>query len=86
MAANASSLLESYNAPVAQVDRASAFEVGSAYHISAASGVAYIETRGATNPLNWTEVGLKLPSDHWGYAVMPTSSDCLVTVNLQPFG
>ena len=46
-------------APVAQLDRASAFEVGSAYHISAASGVAYAEKFGATTLLNWTEVGLK---------------------------
>src|SRR6266513_2665485 len=44
-------------APVAQLDRASAFEVGSVNHISGASGVAYTQTRGATNPLNWTEVG-----------------------------
>jgi len=29
-------------------------------HTSAASGVAYAEPRGATNPLNWTEVGLKV--------------------------
>jgi hypothetical protein len=48
------------NAPVAQLNSASAFEVGSANQISAASGVAYIETRGATNLLNWTEVGLKV--------------------------
>jgi hypothetical protein len=66
-----------HRAPVVQLDRASAFEVGSAYYISAASGVAYIETRGATNLLNWTEVGPKLSSDHWGYAVMRASSDCL---------
>ena len=51
---------ELHDAPVAQLDRASAFEVGSANHISAASGVAYIETRGATNLLNWTEVGPKV--------------------------
>jgi hypothetical protein len=46
-------------APVAQLDRASAFEVGSSNHISAASGVAYTETRGVTTLLNWTEVGPK---------------------------
>jgi hypothetical protein len=50
---------ELHDAPVAQLDRASAFEVGSVNHISAASGVAYTETRGATNLLNWTEVGPK---------------------------
>jgi hypothetical protein len=47
---------ELHDAPVAQLDRASAFEVGSVNHISAASGVADTETRGATNLLNWTEV------------------------------
>jgi hypothetical protein len=29
-------------------------------HTSAASGVAYAETRGATNLLNWTEAGPKI--------------------------
>jgi len=32
-------------------------------HTGAASGVAYAEPRGATNPLNWPEVGLKAWSE-----------------------
>jgi hypothetical protein len=37
-------------------------------HTSAASGVAYAERRGATNPLNWTEVGPKTCLRSWGNA------------------
>ena len=35
-------------------------------HISAASGVAYAETCGATTLPNWTEVGLKAMSQVFG--------------------
>jgi hypothetical protein len=35
-------------------------QVSRANHTSAASGVAYAETRGATNLLNWTEAGPKI--------------------------
>src|SRR5258708_37643842 len=43
--------------------RAPALQVSNINHISAASGVAYTETRGATTLLNWTDVG-------------PTTSKC----------
>jgi hypothetical protein len=35
------------------------FELADANLLSAASGVAYAEPRGATSPVNWTVVGLK---------------------------
>src|SRR6516225_11662225 len=39
--------------------RAPALQASSVNHISAASGVAYTKTRGATNPLKRTDVGPK---------------------------
>src|SRR5580704_18008225 len=45
--------------PYSQLDRASGFELADASLLSAASGVAYAEPRGATSPMNWTEVWLK---------------------------
>src|SRR6516162_1037979 len=39
--------------------RAPALQVSSVNHLSAASGVVYAKTRGATNPLKWTDVGPK---------------------------
>ena len=39
--------------------RASALQVSRLNHTSAASGVAYADSRGATTLLNWTEVGPK---------------------------
>src|SRR5437879_12960105 len=39
--------------------RAPALQVSRLNHISAASGVAYTETRGATTLSNWTDVGPK---------------------------
>ena len=47
------------DAPVAQLDRASGFELPDANLLSAASGVVYADPRGATSRVNWTEVGLK---------------------------
>jgi hypothetical protein len=47
------------DAPVAQLDRASGFELADANLLSAASGVAYAETHGAISRLSWTDVGLK---------------------------
>ena len=39
--------------------RAPALQESGKTHTSAASGVAYADTRGATDPLNWTDVGPK---------------------------
>ena len=46
--------------------RAPALQVSRLNHISAASGVAYAETCGATTLPNWTEVGLKAMSQVFG--------------------
>ena len=48
--------------------RAPALQESRQNHTSAASGVAYAERRGATNPLNWTEVGPKTCLRSWGNA------------------
>jgi hypothetical protein len=48
-------------------------------HISAASGVAYAETCGATTLPNWTEVGLKpIVSGLWGNAFIRAMWLCIV--------
>ena len=41
------------------IERAPALQESGQNHTSAASGVAHAEPRGATNGLNWTEVGPK---------------------------
>src|SRR6267143_3916857 len=45
--------------------RAPALQVSRLNHITAASGVAYMETRGATTLSNWTDVGPKALTSMW---------------------
>src|SRR5467141_3586541 len=55
--------------------RAPALQVSRVNSISAASGVAYAETRGATTLSNWTEIGpTNLASGLWGNAVVSAVS------------
>src|SRR5712671_4447878 len=49
-----------------------ALQVSRANHISAASGVAYTETRGATTLSNWTDVGPKALRRSLGVASAPS--------------
>src|SRR5208282_5009256 len=56
---------ENYEWACSSAGRASALQTSRQNHISAASGVAYAGTRGATTLLSWTEVGLKVV-DHDG--------------------
>jgi hypothetical protein len=57
-----------------------------ANHTSAASGVAYAESRGATNLLKWTEAGPKIVVTSLGLRIAGFAEKLAWHLNLQRFG